>query len=93
MVELSQSQPCADKGPTALLAPRRRSVETSKRVEFHVVNALGTTLMTSDSQDLARSWVRRHLWQLPSLRVVKVTQTLERETVYRPAIRQERSAA
>lgn len=59
----------------------------SERTDFHVTNALGTTLATFDSLDLARIWVRRHLWRFPSLRVERVTFSVTRKTVYRPANR------
>jgi hypothetical protein len=56
----------------------------TKRRDFHVTNALGTTLATFDSEDLARSWVRRHIDRFPSIRVESVTVWIDRKVVYRP---------
>jgi hypothetical protein len=70
---------------------------TSTRSDYHVTNALGTTLATFEAIDMARAWVRRNIERFPSIRVERVTYSVTRETVYRPARpafqRQQRSAA
>lgn len=55
-------------------------------VDYHVTNALGTTLATFDSLDLAKGWVRRHAERFPSIRVERVTITVERELMFRPRL-------
>lgn len=56
----------------------------TKSVDFHAKNALGTTLATFDSIDLARSWARRMVERFPSIRIERVTVEVEREMVFRP---------
>lgn len=54
------------------------------RTDYHARNAIGTTLATFDTEERARKWVKAMVERFPTLRAVKVTITVEEETVYRP---------
>lgn len=84
---VSQSQPSADAGTHIPRSPSEwapSAATMTKRRDYHAINALGTILATFDSEDLARSWVRRHIERFPSLRVERVTVWVDRQVVYRP---------
>lgn len=56
----------------------------TKRTDYHAVNCLGTTLATFDTIDLARAWAKRMVERFPSIRIERVTYSVEREMVFRP---------
>jgi hypothetical protein len=59
-------------------------MQHTKRTDFHAVNCLGTTLSTFDNIESARAWAKRMVERFPSIRIERVTYSVERELVFRP---------
>ena len=57
------------------------------RVDWEVVTAVGRTVYTSDSEDMAKQWLKARRGELPGAVVERVERSEVRTRVYTPRVK------